>query len=101
MTADILPPNASGSSLSDDIKFTPVHTVGLQEDEHFLTGVMPSYECGDVKYLTFFHSFFKLTYQLQPSKKLLLPQIQTLQHRFSKTTHMKVPSNGDPLTSAG
>ena len=87
MTADILPPNASGSSLSDDIKFTPVHTVGLQEDEHFLTGVMPSYECGDVKYLTFFRSFFKLTYQLQPSKKLLLPQIQTLQHLLSQPLH--------------
>ena len=37
----------------------------------------------------------------QPPKKLFLPQIQTLQHRFSKTTHMKVPRNGDPLTSAG
>ena len=57
MPADILPPNASGSSLSDDIKFTPVHTVGLEEDEHFLTGVMPSYECGDVKYLTFLSDF--------------------------------------------
>ena len=101
MTADILTPNASGSFLSDDTKSMSLHTVRLQEDEHILSGVRSSYECGDVKYLTFFHIFFKLSYQLQPSKKLLLPQIQTLQHRFSKTTHMKVPRNGDPLTSAG